>query len=436
MEVTGDLLVDANNNWEPAVVALAGSTDNLPDEFQQELTKMRNSLNAITLRNFIFEETDHPTKPNIIDRGSNDFSQFKEIQPLEGVDTPKRRSLSSKHRQDARRSMSNQISPDDVIKALSASQEIATDVNSENLPKAHFDGQVKVKFLLEPSRESDEVAQINEIGLPWEKKKEFRAVTTPFFQPSKKSTCADNQAEDFRPIKSTRSTEDVQLEVLKPIPIFASKSFQDLQDKQFEDTELYVSRSIDDLLLDDIDGMKKHQQSKKSKLLKHRSTSNNSLNRSSWSHEEGSIYENFHYEPVHNDEEDAQLRKKPFPLPRASSQDNLVRNSITKRLTYVLDHKLDEFVLDKEEIVKTEGNFDEMFEDVLLRNEITADSDSVLFNSLLSVESIDALDQLDTFGCQAFSFDAEGNSKSALFPAGWPFTCSSTGGASQDLRHN
>lgn len=387
---------------------------------------MRNSLNAVTLRNFIFDETDS-------------LKQIKEIQPLERIDSPKRRSLSSKHRQDVRRSMSNQISSDDVMKALAVSQKIATEEASthaiitkeiatqefvpeiaEKSPKKHFKGEIKVKFVLEPSRESDEVAQING-ALPWNKKKEYRSITTPFLHPNEKSVSQENLTEDFRPIKCTRSTEDMQQEVLKPTPIFASKSYQDLQSfTDIDENKEYFSRSIDDLLLDDIDGMKKHQQSKKSKLIKQRSISNNSLNRSSWLPEDGSVYENFHYEPVQINEEDYQLRKKPFPLPRTSSQDNLLRNSVTKRITYVLDHKLDEFVLDKEEIVEIDGNFEERFEDVLLRNEITAESDSVLFNSLLSVESIDALDQLDTFGCQAFCYDVEGNSKSALLRATFP----------------
>lgn len=254
-----------------------------------------------------------------------------------------RRSL-SKHRQDAVRTQSTVVDPHDVLVALTASQE---KLEAEKPKIVRFVEKPK-PLLSEPSRDSDEIATIigGEVELPWQKKHQYRTVT-PFFKPKNKE-----KAEVFRPIELSRSTEEVNLEILKPVPIFASTSFQELPRTSwdFKPFDHFQTKSSDDLLLHNIDGVRKPE-SKRHRLMRIRSESNGSLN----------TYENFHCEFPQPPIENFLRRKPPQPLPRASS----------KTIVYVLDKDRDEFVLENP------SSFDEVYEDVQWRS-----SDSILFNSL------------------------------------------------------
>lgn len=392
-----------------------------PDEFQIEVNRMRNSLNALTLKHFMFESAS-----NALVKPDESVVEEKELQESEEILF--KRSL-SKHRKDKSRTHSKHINTNDIIAALSTSQEEITElrydekptivgvkhhrpledsaVEFENNEKAfdvenfqvktyapqkikpyvavkepfieiNYDKHVrfveekkaKPKLIFkEASRDSDEVAVINH-ELPWQKKHEYRTVT-PYFKAPVKAKAASHENIAFRPIETSRSTEDVNKEVLKPVPIFASKSYQELPTSwEYKPFDRFKTKSSDDLLLDNIDGHRKPE-SKRHKLMRIRSTSNNSLNRLS----DQAVYENFHYdikeEPAAA--ESVMRRKPPLAQPRhldeASKRDS-------KTLVYVLDKCRDEFVLE------TPENEEDFYDDVLLRNNVDRHSDSALFDSL------------------------------------------------------
>lgn len=382
-----------------------------PDEFQIEVNRMRNSLNALTLKHFMFESTSR-------DLGEDEDIVVEQKELGGSFEVPYKRSL-SKHRKDASRTHSKQIDTNDIVAALTASQEKISEVKFEDKPKIvgvkqfrpfneevvapmeefvavktktyspraikpyvatfnELDVDKQVQFVeekkskprlmfQEPSRASDEVATINN-ELPWQKKNEYRTVT-PYFKAPVKAKAASQEEIAFRPIETSRSTEDVNKEVLKPVPIFASKSYQELPTSwEYKSFDNFKAKSSENLL-DNIDGIRKPE-SKRHKLMRIRSTSNNSLNRLS----DQVVYENFHYdikeEPAAA--ESVMRRKPPLALPR-NIDETSKRDS--KTLVYVLDKKRDEFILENK-------NEEDVYEDVLLRNNVDRNSDAALFNSL------------------------------------------------------
>lgn len=339
------------------------------DEFQLEVNRMRNSLNALTLKNFMFDKSaKHDDE--------DDFVEQKEL-TKPPVEVPFRRSL-SKHRQDANRTHSKKIDPSDIVAALTVSQEKINDEKPKT-SRVQFAEEPKPKKQLlfkDASRDSDEVANINS-ELPWQKKYEYRTVT-PFFKSQDKIKAVSSEdipvVVAFRPIETSRSTEDINKAILKPVAIFASKSYQELPtSKEFRSFDHFQTKSSDDLLLDNIDGIRKPE-SKRHKLLRNRSTSNTSLNRLS----DQLVYENFYYDipEVPMSADNVLRRKPPQPLPRVVDE-NTDNKRHSKTLVYVLDKQLDEFIL---ESTKDE---DEVYEEVLLRNNVDRNSDSSLFNSLI-----------------------------------------------------
>lgn len=357
------------------------------DDFQLEVNKMRNSLNAITMKNFMFEED------VFVEVEDGDLVQMKKEldPPSEPAPLPFKRNL-SKRRLEYNRLKSEQFNPDQVLEALVA----ASNVESDDKPKVrvHFaeeDPQQSksMKMLLEPSRDSDEVASINH--MPWHKKHEYRNVT-PFLSNSSniKAVSTENLQEKvkemvaFRPIETSRSTEDMNNNIIKPVPILSSsKSYQELPTNgSFKDSEIFQTKSIDDLLLNNIDGVRKPE-SKIHKLMRIRSISNTSLNRTN--SREDQIYENYSYERIAEDQINVDKTKKaPQPLPRSTNNDenNNQRSSLNRKLVYVLNKDKNEFVLEDDGISE-DGNFDEVYEDVCTRNNIDQDRDSKLFNTML-----------------------------------------------------
>jgi hypothetical protein len=372
------------------------------DEFLLELTRMRNSLNALTLKNFMFDKN-FDGGEEIISMEvkavatSEDVAKEEETLPSSSHKPPIsfRRSL-SKHRQDGR-TQSGLISHDDVLKALSESEE-KLDETAKIKSKVHFaiddddDGENeeekrKKSLPKNSSRESDEVATINE--LPWQKSSNRGHKTvTPFFKPETKNQIkalsSENVAQiSFRPIKSSKSIEEVDKQIVRPVPLLASISYQELPTvkNEFKSLDDFVTKSNEDLLLDDVDGTRRVKESKTHKLLRIRSVSNNSLD---WSNEEQVIYENFDYEiPLSTD--NVTMRKKlkpPVPQPRLSAEINSRnRNSIerkSKTIVYVLDKEKDEFVLESPEPDEEE------YEAILYENCIDQYRDSAMFNALLN----------------------------------------------------
>lgn len=347
------------------------------DEVQLEINRMRNSLNALTLKNFMFD-VKNESEEEII------RMEVKEIAVTEEPAKPTLRQSSSKHRQESNRTHSGLINQDDILKALMESQEEINEAENsvKQKQKVKFveedETDSRPKALKDSSRESDEVATINE--LPWQIKHRGHKTVTPYFKPKKsiKALSNENVSEvpkpiEFQPIERNRSSENIPKQLVRPVPIFSSISYQELPTK-FEPFDSFRTKSSDDLLLDDIDGIRKITESKTHKLVRMRSCSNNSLDRSS----DHIIYENFNYEvPLSVDQVTMRKKKKPMPQPRLSADVNELKKRTSKTVVYVLDKEKDEFVLQPSEI-------DDAYESVLVQNNVDAYDDSDFFNSLLS----------------------------------------------------
>lgn len=297
---------------------------------------------------------------------------------LSTSDVPFKRSL-SKHRIDSSRVESKKIDSSDIVAALALTQSEETSkstrVRFTEISEPSREPEAK-KIVQEPSRDSNEVASLNN-ELPWHKKHEYRTVT-PFFKAKNKTKAMSSEnvstISAFRPIETSLSTEDMQKEIVKPIPVFASSiSYQELPTRKHDTFDEFRTKSIDNLLSDNIDGCRKPE-SKRHRLMRMRSTSSTNLNRLS----DQIVYENFHYDVNNPPESTAHLRKKfPLPLPRASNEN--LRQS--KTIVYVLDKSRDEFILEGSK--DDEKVYEEVYEEVLMRNNVDRFSDSSLFSSLV-----------------------------------------------------
>lgn len=408
---------------------------NVQDEFQVEVNRMRNSLSALTLRHFMFEsgskenlleghkpdavsELVKVIKPNDVQttdivaletdvQNTKDDSMIKNIALLKAptveqaqsspnvtiktafkneTEVPFERRL-SKHRKDPNRTKSGHVHADEIIAALSESQSKLHDPKKVDFVTARpfkapgmpqksviFDEVQSYKptvLFKELSRDSDEVAGITE--LPWHKKHEYRTVT-PFFKKANRAVSHDDLSDGivFRPIEISRSTEDINKAIIKPVPVFASKSYQEIPvARSIKPFNHFQTKSSDDLLFDNIDGIRKPE-SKRHKLMRIRSTSSNTLNRLS----DQLVYENFHYvipETASVSNENFMRKKAPRPLPRIVDE-TVKRNS--KTIVYVLDKERDEFVLEED------GAIEDAYEDVVMQNQSGQYSDYT-FDSLL-----------------------------------------------------
>lgn len=380
------------------------------DEFQVEVNRMRNSLNALTLKHFMFENMTRKDDEEVsmerkelvaseypmeIKKIGSDTIVKKEVPvaPItireQVVEKPIITRVHFEEKPKAKARISAEIVSKEYFPAVEKSQ-ISSKISSHTTvrkdvtfietkeqkeekpiaPRVHFEEKTKLLFK-EPSRESDEVANINN-ELPWQKKHQYRTVT-PYFKPDTENNRAIEEVGlAFRPIDTSRSTEDLSLEILKPVPIFASKSYQELsKEVHFKPFDSFQTKSSDDLLFNNIDGLRKPE-SKRHKLLRIRSTSNSNL------------YENLNYgrAEVPLSADSFMRTKAPLPMPRSMddlSESNNKRHSRT--IVYVLDKERDEFVLEGPQMA--ENMFDEVYEDVLLRNNVTRDTDSTLFYSLV-----------------------------------------------------
>lgn len=424
------------------------NSDGGGDEFIVEVNRMRTSLNALSMKYIMFDakegdgvkeevppplpiakppslpDSDPPLSsvPIIKDKetslvvketeehhGAAAASIAKEISteiaptsPI--IDQPQfKRTSSGRHvRQESNRTYSGLIEKEDVLKAIiieSSKQANADVVSPTSLEKAksrvHFAEETsskdQTKLLKNSSRESDEVANIND--LPWQKKHEYRTVT-PFFkqknkikalsseQVSKNIETDENAIVSFRPIERNRSIEDFDNSIVRPVPIFASKSYQELSkndqdESDFKKLESFEkTKSNEDLLLDNLDGARKFTESKTHRLVRMRSTSKESLNRMS----DIGTYENFTFQSQSSiDENVIRKAKKPLPQPRSSIQeDPRASKRTSKTIVYVLDKQKDEFVLQNPELLE------DAYENVLVNNEVDQFRDSKLFSALLN----------------------------------------------------
>lgn len=148
---------------------------------------------------------------------------------------------------------------------------------------------------------------------------------------------------EFKPIATSRSIENLA-EIVKPIPQYPesmSKSTQDLtklNDSEFTFRPLTISKSSDDILIPDIDGIRKISTSKYKKY--HRAKSDERLNQM-----DEELYANL---PIGSFSKQAikpvDVHRKPHPLPRSS--DGQAGDRTSKTIVYVLDKEKDHFVLE------------------------------------------------------------------------------------------
>lgn len=173
---------------------------------------------------------------------------------------------------------------------------------------------------------SDDLSpKIENFSVKFEKTVCFAAQSS--YQDEQQPSCVSEQ--EFRPIQVSESTENLA-RIVRPIAVYPngslSKSVQDLSTidrDQFLMAPLTMTRSSDDLLLPDIDGLRRPLTAKQ-KYAKHKR-----------SQEDIGNFAN----------------GKPLPLPRSSL---LGVNGASKKLVYVLDRSKNEFVLEEDGALMSE----------------------------------------------------------------------------------
>ncbi|XP_021710483.1 cytospin-A isoform X3 [Aedes aegypti] len=186
-----------------------------------------------------------------------------------------------------------------------------------------------------------------------------------FSSTNSSSEAVESSADDtspepiFRPIAISRSNENLSehsFRLVRPVPLFASKSIQDLRAGQYKKESnlepLFHSKSIDDLILPDIDGMNKTTNLSKFKKFRYNRSSSTSLSNLSLKEDDPDlIYANIEFCPSVSQKCGSVANKKPKPLPRMNSIDELnvvtddSQTNKSRTLVYVIDKTTNEFVL-------------------------------------------------------------------------------------------
>lgn len=330
---------DSGLLYQETLMPAQGGYAGASDDFQVEVNRMRNSLNALTLKQFMFD-----------DQHKVQFTKIEKLEEPQGATFDLKASP-----EEATETLSNESSLNQ------SSEELVEELKFEKEHKpavrfSFFEIETTEKTSQasnELSRDSAEIASIND-ELPWKKKHTYRNVT-PFV---KKPTAA------FRPIETSISSEEINKKILRPVPVFASKSFQELPKIwDFDPQETFKARSSDDLLLDNIDGCRKPE-SKTHKLVRMRSTSNSNL-----FDESLTVAASYQPPPPH-----VIQKKAPKPLPRGIDGDRY-----SNTIVYVLDKERDEFVLDA---LPGDYRWSQSYENILFAN--NGPSESVSFDSLFT----------------------------------------------------
>lgn len=148
---------------------------------------------------------------------------------------------------------------------------------------------------------------------------------------------------EFKPIATSRSTENLAT-VVKPIaqyPESMSKSTQDLtkfSDSEFAFRPLTISKSSDDILVPDIDGIRKISTSKYKKYQRAKSDERlNQMDEDLYANLPIGSFSKQSIKPVDGN-------RKPHPLPR--SCDGQAGDRTSKTIVFVLDKEKDHFVLE------------------------------------------------------------------------------------------
>lgn len=216
---------------------------------------------------------------------------------------------------------------------------------------------------------------------PWQKQHEYRPMSVVLKDKSQEDLLKTIQF-NFKPIGAVASNEyiskDTKEVLVAPLPIYSSQSVQDLLDVSSDDQRkhnqvhgsldnLFTSKSSDDLIMRDIDGIqgiRSHKYKKHRHAIRPSMSCDGLIKESSVNEEE--IYQNM--EKIREEVKQLKLEaitdmdrrktemeivlrpvvKKPVPLPRVGSENELNRSS--KTLSFVFDPKSNEFVLEEEKV--------------------------------------------------------------------------------------
>lgn len=315
------------------------------DEFITQVTEFRQQMNTLTANDLAMDQQEN----NFLDRPNDDDYKVKYRYKISDP-AVKEESVRRSWPRDRNRTKSVDI-PKDVFvgetKIESSSSKdfeesdgppplpnrpppppIETDI-TDITPVVQIKSAMKKQFdkLIEMVR-TDHVALDEKLHKP------ERIVK---FQPPAEESVSELE---FKPIQTSRSIENLSTILVRPIPRYPpelSKSTQDLSksnDSEFIFHPLSISKSSDDILLPDIDGIRKIAASKHRKY-KHKSEEKiDQLEEDLYANLPIGSFSKQSIKPV-------QGHRKPHPLPRLNEGQRT-----SKTIVYVLDKEKDQFVLE------------------------------------------------------------------------------------------
>lgn len=279
------------------------------------------------------------------------FNIPKEEDPVEiryrvTNESPEKRRSTSRSRRDSSRVKSGFISAVDIQLAMGNSLKTEDEVEVVN------------EFKEIPPVLPSAPPPTTGLQLPWHKKHEYRPISKTFLD--------DLETVSFKQVEVVSSSDEFlgenSAKLSKPSDFYPKE-------------EKMLSKSTDDLLHQDVDGLRKSIRSMKNKSKKNKIySSTNSLLQL-----DESLYENLNTKSMPdltcNLEKEVSF-KKPQPLPRVNSiKDIPTENRNSKTLTFVFDKENDEFVLEGAKgLIKPEPQYS------------TVKRPSFVFNTFLSTK--------------------------------------------------
>ncbi len=322
------------------------------DEFITQVSEFRQQMNTLTANDLAMDEMEK----NFLDLSNNDDDDYKvkyryKITDPDVNEASVRRSLP--RNVDRTRTKSVEISKNvnyneaAIIETISSSSSTSPSHTNEE-----SDGPPPLPDRPPPSTVNTRDEPIIQIKSAMKKQfdKLIDMVRTDKVSTEKNVTFQPPVAEtipelEFKPIETSRSTENLSTILIKPIaqyPDNMSKSTQDLtklSDSEFAFRPLAISKSSDDILLPDIDGIRKISTSKYKKYQ--RAKSDERLNQM-----DEDLYANLPIGSLSKQSiKPVDGHRKPHPLPRSTDGQQAGQRT-SKTIVYVLDKEKDHFVLE------------------------------------------------------------------------------------------
>lgn len=334
-------------------ISSASNTEPTEDEFITQVTEFRQQMNTLTANDLSLDQQEN----NFLDR-TNDDEEYKvkyryKITDPEVTEESVRRSLPRNVDRNRTKSVeiSKNVSFGDTVMDSSSSSSSTTSFSTsqeesdappplpDRPPPVPLDNNdvpiLQMKSAMK--KQFDKlIDMVRTDKLPSEEKSNKIEKNVKFVPPVPETI----PELEFKPIQTSRSTENLSTILVKPIPMYPqsiSKSTQDLSesnDSEFVFRPLPTSKSSDDILLPDIDGIRKISTSK---YKKHRAKSDEKLNQM-----DEDLYANL---PIGSFSKQSikpvEANRKPHPLPRTNEGQRT-----SKTIVYVLDKEKDHFVLE------------------------------------------------------------------------------------------